>query len=319
MKLLVIIVNYRSADLAIDCLRSIEADVRSLPATRVVVVESQSPDDSVAKLQAAIRANGWNDWCELKPLDHNGGFAYGNNEGIRPFLESDDRPDLVLLLNPDMISRPGAIPTLVRYMDHHPDVGIAGSRTEWPDGSPQTSAFRFPTIAGEIEGALRLGVVTKLLKRHVIAPPPPDREETVDWVVGASMIIRCAVFEKIGLLDDKYFMYFEEVDFCLRARRAGFVCRYVPEARIVHLIGKSSGVTNAATQNRRRPGYWFDSRRRYFVINHGLIYAALADLAFAIGFGLWRIRRAIQRKPDPDPARFLGDFVRHSVFAKGRA
>lgn len=319
MKLLVVIVNFRSADLAIDCLRSIEADIRSLPATKVVVVENCSPDDSVAKLRTAISANGWSDWCELQPLDHNGGFAFGNNEGIRPRLATGDKPELVLLLNPDMISRPGAIPTLVRYMDKHPEVSIAGSRTEWPDGAPQTSAFRFPTIAGEIEGALRLGIVTKLLNKKVIAPPPPDHEETVDWVVGASMMIRREVFEKIGLLDDKFFMYFEEVDFCLRAKRAGFVCRYVPEARIVHLIGKSSGVTDAATQNRRRPAYWFDSRRRYFVINHGLIYAAIADLAFATGFAFWRLRRAIQRKPDPDPAHFLGDFLRHSVFAKGRA
>jgi N-acetylglucosaminyl-diphospho-decaprenol L-rhamnosyltransferase len=319
LKLLVVIVNFRTADLAIECLRSIEADVRSMLSTKVVVVDNKSPDDSVATLRTAIETNGWAGWCELQPLDHNGGFAFGNNEGIRPRLDSNDKPELVLLLNPDMVSRPGAIPTLLRYMEEHPDVGIAGSRTEWPDGSPQTSAFRFPTIAGEIESALRLGVVTKLLKKKVIAPPPPAHEETVDWVVGASMMVRREVFEEIGLLDAKYFMYFEEVDFCLRAKRAGFVCRYVPEARIVHFIGKASGVTDSATQNRRRPAYWFDSRRRYFVINHGLVYAALADLAFAIGFAFWRVRRAIQRKPDPDPVHFLGDFLRHSVFAKGRA
>lgn len=319
MKLLIVIVNYRSADLAIDCLRSIEADVRAAGGAKVCIVDGKSPDDSVMRLRSAIDTNGWQNWCEFRPLDRNGGFAFGNNEGIRPYLESADKPELVLLLNPDTVSRPGAIPTLVRYMDEHPDVGIAGSRTEWPDGSPQTSAFRFPTIGGEIESALRLGIVTRLLNRKVIAPPPPTHEETVDWVVGASMIVRRSVFEKIGLLDDHYFMYFEEVDFCLRAKRAGFVCRYVPEARIVHLIGKSSGVTDAATKNKRRPAYWFESRRRYFVHNHGLAYAALADAAFAIGFAFWRLRRAIQRKPDPDPEHFLGDFLRHSVFAKGRA
>lgn len=319
MKLLVVIVNYRSAELAIDALRSIEADIRAIGSARVSLVDGKSPDDSVARLRSAIDANGWQQWIDFRPLDHNGGFAYGNNEGIRPYLDSTDKPELVLLLNPDTISRPGAISTLVQYMDAHRDVGIAGSRTEWPDGEPQTSAFRFPTIAGEIEGALRLGLVTRLLHKRVIAPPPPTREETVDWVVGASMIVRREVFEKIGLMDDKYFMYFEEVDFCLRARRAGFVCRYVPEARIVHLIGKSSGVTDKATQNKRRPAYWFESRRRYFVHNHGLLYAAIADAAFAIGFAFWRLRRAIQKKADPDPEHFLGDFLRHSVFVKGRA
>ena len=319
MKLLIVIVNYRTAALTVDCLRSIEADVRRLGGCRVCVVDGKSPDDSVEQLRAAIEANGWHDWCDLRPLERNGGFAFGNNEGIRPYLDAADQPELVLLLNPDTISRPGAIPTLVRYMDEHPDVGIAGSRTEFPDGSPQTSAFRFPSIAGELEGAMRLGIISRLLKNKVVAPPPADHEVPADWVVGASMIIRRAVLEKIGLMDAGYFMYFEEVDFCLRARRAGFACRYVPQSRIVHLIGQASGVTDKATQNRRRPAYWFESRRRYFTHNHGIVYAALADLAFATGFATWRLRRALQRKPDPDPAHFLGDFLRHSVFAKGRA
>jgi N-acetylglucosaminyl-diphospho-decaprenol L-rhamnosyltransferase len=133
------------------------------------------------------------------------------------------------------------------------------------------------------------------------------------------MIVRREVFEKVGLLDDRYFMYFEEVDFCLRARRAGYVCRYVPQSVIVHLIGQASGVTAKATQNKRRPAYWFDSRRRYFTKNHGLLYTAVADLMFIAGFSIWRLRRAIQRKPDTDPAHMLGDFIRHSVFLKGRA
>lgn len=319
MKLLIVIVNYRTPKLAIDCLASIEAQVREIGSCRVSLVDGNSPDDSVKILDHALTMNGWRDWCDFTPLEINGGFAFGNNEAMRPYLEGPDKPEFILMLNPDTLSRPDAIIDLLRYMESHPEIGIAGSRTEFPDGSPQTSAFRFPGVASEFEGAVRLGPVSKLLANYLVAPPPPEQETDADWVVGASMIIRREVFEKIGLLDDHYFMYYEEVDFCLRARRAGYRIRYVPQSKIVHLIGQASGVTSQATQNKRRPAYWFESRRRYFLKNHGLFYTALTDLAFTVGFSLWRLRRFIQRKPDPDPAYFLRDFVRHSVFFKGKA
>ena len=319
MRLLIVIVNYRTADLTIDCLRSLEPELKGITGgVRVIVTDGKSPDDSVQKIADAIAANGWADWCDFEPLDHNGGFAFGNNAGIRPFLESSDPPELVYLLNPDTIVRPGAIQTLLAFMDRRPDVAIAGSRTEDLDGTPQCSAFRFHGIASEFEQAVRLGPITKLLKRWQVAPPPTDNEHPVDWVVGASMMIRRQVFDRIGLLDDGFFMYFEETDFCLRAKRAGFDCWYVPSARIVHLIGQASGVTGTATQNKRRPAYWFEARRRYFTKNYGLLYTMVADLVFIAGFASWRLRRVIQRKPDQDPAHFLRDFVTQSVFLKGR-
>ncbi len=318
MKFLVVIVNYKTPDLAIDCLRSIEAEIRAIGDARVCLTDNLSPDDSAARLQAALAANHWAGWCEFRPLPRNGGFAYGNNAGIADFLKSSDSPRFVLLLNPDTIVRPGAIGELIRYLEAHPNVGIAGSRLEDPDGSPQRSAFRFPGIASEWETGIRLGIVSKLLRGKLVAPQVVDHQIATDWVAGASMLVRREVFEKIGLLDEAYFMYYEEVDFCLRARRAGFECHYVPASRVVHLVGQASGVTDKTKANRRRPAYWFESRRRYFAKNHGLIYAAITDLVFAVGFALWRARRWLQRKPDEDPAQFLGDFIRNSVWFKGR-
>src|SRR4051794_10180168 len=104
MKLLIVIVNYKSADLAVDCLASLAPQVSS--DMRVVITDNQSPDDSVAKLTAAIERNNWSSWVSVKPLDHNGGFAYGNNRGIEPALASDQKPQYVLLLNPDTVLRP---------------------------------------------------------------------------------------------------------------------------------------------------------------------------------------------------------------------
>ncbi len=318
MRLLIVIVNYRTADLTIDCLRSLATEIAVLPGTHVTITDNLSGDESVAKLSEAITKNGWSTWASILPLPKNGGFAYGNNEGIRPALSSADIPQYVLLLNPDTIVRAGAVTALVEFMDANPRVGIAGSRLEHLDGEGQRSAFRFHTVLSELEHGLRLGPVSKMLTKHIVAPEIPTTTSPTDWVAGASMIIRRSVIDAIGLMDERYFMYFEEVDFCLRANRAGWPCWYVPQSRVVHLVGQASGVTDASRAKRRRPAYWFDSRRWYFVKNHGRFKTFLADIAWAIGFAVFRGRQFIQRKRSNDPKLMLWDFIRHNFLLAGR-
>ena len=311
---LVVIVNYRSAGLAIDCLRSLAPEIAANPSAKVALVENASGDDSADQLARAIESEGWGGWVELIVAANNGGFAAGNNLAIRPALNSPTPPDLVWLLNPDTIVRPGALGELIDFLDRRPEAGLVGSRLECLDGTPQFSAFNFPSIRGELVEGLRLHLVTKILSRNAAALSMPTGECQVDWVAGASLMIRRAVFDAVGVLDDGYFMYFEEVDFCLKASRAGWPCWYAPGSRVVHLVGQSSGVTNPATGRKRRPRYWFDARRRYFVANHGRLRSVAADLTFALAFGLYRVRAAIQRKPDNNPQWFLRDFVRYSFF-----
>lgn len=317
MKLLVVILNYRTPRLAIDCLRSIEPQLRAIGDCHVSLLDGHSPDDSVAQIQGAIDANGWASWIDFCPLPVNGGFAYGNNRGIEPYLAGTRPPEFVLLLNPDTVAREGAIAALLTHMEANRDTGIAGSRLEDPDGTPQRSAFRFPGVASEIHYGRGLAPFSRLLRRWQVAPPVVDETIDVDWVAGASMMVRREVFEQIGLLDEQYFLYYEEVDFCLRAQRAGFVCQYVPASHVVHLVGQASGVTGKSDTTRRRPPYWFESRRRYYAKNHGVVYTALADIAFAVSLGLYRIRRAILRSPDSFPSHLWRDHIRHSVLLRG--
>lgn len=316
-RVLTVIVNYRTPKLTIDCLRSLEQERRQMPGLSVVVCDNASADDSAARLAQFRQEHSADVWLTIVPLPENGGFARGNNAAIRPALASDTPPDYVLLLNPDTVVRPGAITSLVRFMQSHPHVGLAGSRLEDPDGTPQRSAFRFPTIAGELDRSLRFGPVSRLLDRYIVAPPVPSAPTATDWVAGASLLIRREVFDAIGLLDERYFMYYEEVDFCWRAARAGWPCWYVPESRVVHLVGQSSGVTNTRIKRRRRPDYWFESRRRYFLRNKGAWYSAACDLALLVGLTLWDLRCLISRRPNDDPPRLLWDTIRHSVFLRG--
>jgi GT2 family glycosyltransferase len=318
MNLLIVIVNYRTADLTLDCLESLCNEVGTVPSTRVAVVDNASGDDSVTRIEAAVHGRGWGGWATIQPLSENGGFAAGNNAAIRPALAGTEPPRYVLLLNPDTVVRPGALRALVDFLEGRSDVGIVGGRLEDPDGTPQRSAFRFPTILGELEGGLRFGPASRILARWVSAPAVPSGPGPIDWVAGACMIIRREVFEAIGLMDEGYFMYFEEVDFCHRARRASWPCWYFPPARVVHLVGRSSGVTDPRAARKRRPGYWFRARRRYFLKNHGRVATLLADLAWSLGYASFRLRRLVQRKPDNDPQWLFWDFIRYNFLLARR-
>ncbi len=313
MRLLIVIVNYKTAQLTLNCLQSLVEEIKEVPDTQVVVVDNASLDGSSEKIQTAISENQWQNWASLIVSPNNGGYAAGNNLAIRPALSSPTPPDYILLLNPDTVVRPSAIKAILEFIEAHPNVGIAGSRLEDPDGTAQCSAFRFPTLWSELDSTLRLGIVSGLLSKYTIAPPISETACQTDWVAGASMIVQKAVFDKIGLLDEEYFMYYEELDFCLQAKRAGWDCWYLPSSKIVHLVGQSSGVTNTKEPVKRRPEYWFNSRKRFFSKNYGWLYRVIADLLWIIGFLLWSVRSLIQRKPNLDPPYFLADFIFNSL------
>lgn len=304
-----VIVNYRTADLAIDCLRSLSGQVGDLGDGRVMIVDNASGDGSVEQIEAAISREGWSGWAEVMPLARNGGFAYGNNAGICAALGAAHPPDYVLLLNPDTVARPGAIRALVDFMEAHPEAGIAGSLLENAAGRVDCSAHRIPSPLAELDGAARLGLLSRLLHRYAVSPPLRDEAHECDWVSGASMIVRRQVLEQIGPMDEGYFLYFEEVDFCCQAQAAGWSVWYVPESRVLHLEGASTGIRCAA---KRRAAYWYDSRRRFFLKHYGIAGLLLADLLWAVGRLSFLARVGLgmtKQGGHADPKRFMFDLL----------
>jgi N-acetylglucosaminyl-diphospho-decaprenol L-rhamnosyltransferase len=308
-RVLVIIVNYRSAKLTLDALDSLAAD-RNDPALRleVVVVENDSGDGPELERLLAGREG-----VTLIRAARNGGFAYGNNIGFAFGFGLPEVPDYFHLLNPDTRVSPGAIGALVRFMDDHPDVGLAGSSFQNADGSEWPIGFRFQSLASEIDGGMRTRPVAWLLKRWIVARTMGKTPEPVDWLLGASMMIRRAVLDAIGGFDEEYFLYFEETDFCFKARSAGWPCWYVPESRVMHIGGQSTGVTDRSVGPRRLPDYWFDSRRRFFTKNYGLPYAVATDAVAVAAFGLGRLKRMLTGRTNEDAPHYLKDLVRHSA------
>lgn len=317
--LLVLIVNYRTPELTLACLRSLRGEVERNAEMRVVVVDNDSRDGSADTIERGIVSEGIAGWSALVRSTSNGGFAAGNNLALEAATSGSTplgriQPDYVWLLNPDTYVRPGAAPSVLEFLDTHPHVGIVGTAIENEDGSAWLSAFHFPTIWSEVDHALAFGPFTRLIKGRTALYPPATAPRRVEWVSGASLIVRADVIRKLGFLDDGYFMYYEETDYCLAAARAGIECWQVPSSRVVHLLGKASGVTGEQAAVRRRPHYWFASRERYYRKNHGAAYWHAVNLVWCAFYPIGTLVRWLRRKPRHDPPRLWWDLLRYSYF-----
>lgn len=308
----VIIVTYKTGELTVECLHSVAAEraQQSQLKIRAVVVDNASGDSAI--VADAIAKYGWSSWVTLVTAPQNGGFAYGNNVGIERAY-ADGIPDYIHLLNPDTKVRIGAVAKLVDYLEAHPNIGIAGSSFENLDGSDWPIAFRFPSLFSELQYGLRFRPVTWLLSRWTITREMTPVDQPVDWICGASMMIRQAVFAAIGGLDENYFLYFEETDFCRRSLKAGFATWYVPESRVMHIMGQSTKVTNLKPSLERLPGYWFDSRRRYFLLSFGLAKAMTIDIVAILAHSLGALKRTVLGRTRTGIPHYIRDLVRSSV------
>lgn len=308
--LLVVIVNYRTGPLVVDCLASLAPEVADNGGVRVTIVDNASGDGSAETIERAIGQHGWSEWARVVRSPVNGGFAYGNNLAVRSVLAEAGGVQLFWLLNPDTIVRPGAIAAILHFFAEHPAAGAIGTAIDDESGKRWPIAFRFHSLLGELESSLRLSAVTRLVGRRSATRVMGNRPERVDWVSGASTIFRRAVFETVGLMDEDYFLYFEETDYFLSIARAGWECWYVPDAVIIHISGRSTGLTGEGAAERRVPAYWFASRRRYLVKNHGRGYAVATDIIALAGLCLWRFRKPANHGVPP---YFVRDLVAHSA------
>lgn len=308
----VVIVNYRSAQLTFDCLCSLAVErAAGRPADlKVVVVDNDSGD--AEPIEAAVAEQGWSDWVKVVRAPYNGGFGYGNNLGVAVARQAWGAR-WVHFLNPDTLVRSGAIISLRDFLATHPRAAMAGGRFLNGDGSAWSYAFHFPGLISEVEHGVALGLFSRLFRRQAVPQVMGDQPEHIDWVSGASVMVRASVFEELRGFDEGFFLYFEETDLCLRARQAGWETWYVPGSLVMHIAGQSTGVTCRDQAPRRLPAYWYESRRRYFVMNHGRLRAAAIDLGALFAHGLGRAKRVLQGRASENVPHFLGDLWRHSV------
>ncbi|SRR6266545_4410012 len=276
----IILVSWNTRELLLGCLESLSAAVGTLR-TDIWMVDNGSTDGSVAAVRERFPL------VRLIENHSNPGFAAANNQGI---AASAGR--YTLLLNSDTIAEPASIERLVRFADGQPTAGIIGARLLNRDGSFQASFADFPSLRSELLSVTGIG--PRLFGRWYpsYGPRRSQMARRVDWIQGACMLARRAAIEQAGPMDEQYFMYNEEIDWCMQMWRAGWEVWYLPEARIVHYGGQSTRqIRHAMVQALYR------SKVRFFRKHYGPAAAfALQSVFVAVLRVKWLIRTLAARE-----------------------
>jgi GT2 family glycosyltransferase len=247
----VVIVSWNTRDLLGDCLRALEENSDGLR-MEVWVVDNRSSDGSAAMVRA--------EFPHVKVLanDSNLGFARAANQGVQ-----QARGRYILLLNSDTRVLSGALRRMVTFLDGEPRAAVCGPQLLHEDGRLQNSVSNFPTVATEL---LNKSLLRWLFPRRFPRKEPGGTDpREVESVIGAAMMVRGEAVDEVGPLDGGYFFFLEETDWCLRFSRAGWKVYQVPQARVVHLQGKSAEKVHIRTRIE-----YFRSRYTYFRKHHGL-------------------------------------------------
>ncbi|MCB9802618.1 glycosyltransferase family 2 protein [Candidatus Nomurabacteria bacterium] len=226
----IVIVNWKVRALVEKCLKSVLADTKDF-STEIFLVDNDSRDGTPEMIMAEYPE------VTMIALPYNRGFASANNLALK---QSSGK--YLFLLNPDTEVQPGFFKTIINYLETHPEVGILGPRILNSDFSLQESIRRFPSLLSQLIILLKLRhtfLGQHLLKKYLAKDFDYNREEDVEQIMGAAMVIRREAFEKIGYLDEKFFVWFEEVDYCQRAIDQKIVIRYLPTCAILHHNGAS--------------------------------------------------------------------------------
>ncbi|HZR97538.1 MAG TPA: glycosyltransferase family 2 protein [Chloroflexota bacterium] len=273
-ELLVVVVNYHARDYLLRCLAALEAAPPGVP-YRVVLVDNSPGDGAAEAVRARFPA------VEILTNTENVGFGRACNQALRA-----SREPYCLLLNPDAEVQPGALATLLAALKTNPRVAAVGPRLVYPDGRYQHSAFRLPDLAQAFFGFFEL---VPLDSRWNGRYPPREggRPRPVEHLLGACLLIRRAALDAVGLLDEAFFMYFEETDWCARALRAGWALWQVPTAVVRH---QSGGTTRSVAEEMSLA--FHRSQAHYYRKHHGWRGYLALKLIVVCGVA-WRFLRSL--------------------------
>ncbi|WP_417242305.1 glycosyltransferase [Celeribacter sp.] len=274
------IINYRTGDMTLACVQSVLAQIVDVNA-HVVVVDNASGDGSADQIAAWIDAQPETTPVSLIRSRENSGFSGGHNQAFSAY-----EAELYFVLNSDALLRENCIFELLKQTRMQPETGLFAPRLEGDDGCVQTSCFRMPTPVSELIRAAQTGVVTRALKRHDQPLDMPPVAADIGWASFAAIVIRREVIAAIGPMDEGFFLYFEDTDYCLSAARAGWFIAYVDGARVVHFRGGSAPVKKLGAAGKRLPAYYYASRTRLFYKAYGRGGLIAANLLWHLGRGI---------------------------------
>jgi hypothetical protein len=287
LDLSILIVNWNTRQLLADCLASVFQAAADL-ALEVIVIDNASSDGSQDMVRQRFPQ------VRLIANTYNPGFAVANNQGL-----SLATGRYILLLNSDTVVPPQALTTVLQFMDHTPNAGLCGVKLLNPDGTFQGSFANFPSLAGELLSASGLGVHLFGLSYPSPRPRSNEQPRPVDWVAGAFMCLRREVFTRVGGMDESYYMYSEETDWCYRLRRTEWKTYYLPQVAITHFGGGS-------TQHRRveMAARLYQSKVQFFAKHYGAVAALTLRLSLCAVFLLRGVLSSIMLALQPRQERW---------------
>jgi N-acetylglucosaminyl-diphospho-decaprenol L-rhamnosyltransferase len=310
----VIVVNYGTAQLAIEAVESVLARHPRSQHVEVHLVDNASPGDDAFQFLEALRRDAWCGRVVLYLEKTNHGFGRGHNVVLQALAQKTTPPDKVFLLNPDARLKTQSLAELVAFLDTHPDTAIVGCGIDRPnDGPAVTAAFRFPSLLSEFADAVKVGLVSRLLARWGVSLPPEAGTRPVDWVSGAAFMARFSALQRVGFFDLDFFLYFEETELMHRLRKTGWQIWHCAEIRVEHVAGAATGVHGRDARPKRLPAYWFDSWQMYFVKTRGLGYALACAVAKLGGAALHTCISCLRGRPPKHVDGFISDFYLYAL------
>ena len=285
----VVIVNYRTPALTEACAASLAPMLEAADAG-VVIVDNASGDGSFERLARACAAMPAADRIRVVASPRNGGFSAGNNIGV-----SAVNADFVLFLNSDAEAAPGALTALLAAVGRAPEAGLITPRIVSSDGDSVVSRFRNHTPLSEFVDGAQSGPVARLFPGAEVPIFPDDVSSRPDWVSFAAVMVRRAALEKAGPMDEGFFLYYEDCDYCRRITRLGYGIEYAPAAVFRHDEGGSTKLQEKTGARARLPAYYYASRSRYFRKYYGPLGPAAANVAWYAGRAVAKARGVFGR------------------------
>lgn len=317
--ILILIVNYRTADLVVENLLALASVVTEAKdfglKLNAVVVDNNSSDGSF-EIISQFQANNRFSWCHVVQSGENKGFASANNIGLNFAFLHGLSSDLYFFLNPDAVVFGDTILAILRFFNKISYPVLVGCTQVDSLKHARPSAFRFPSILTEFQRGANVGLLNRFSDSFNIVFPSTSQPFVTDWVTGAAFVVPHQVLSSVGKMDEDFFLYYEEVELMWRIRRAGYEIWSLPDARVFHEGGASTGVKKGRVASGELPEYWFESWRLYFAKTNGTLYRTFAGIAYLAGCVVAKIVQLARPQRKAESLKSLVRFVRLALVGK---
>lgn len=311
-EVLIVTVTYKATEFIERYLLSVKELLGQGDQFRLVLIDNASPDNTVDVIRSFIAGHGLEACMTLVNAGVNGGFGFGCNMGSKQRTGEE----YIWFVNPDTKIDYDAAMALVKKLDAEQDLAAAGSllKNEW--GEVRSGAFRFPTMGNALISGINLSMLERLVPYYRTSYQAGESLENVDWLTGASFMIRADVFEALNGFDEGYFLYFEELDLFYRFKMAGYRAASCENSVVFHASGSSTGVNryDAGLIQPRRPKYWYESRCRFYLKHFGRAYLVVLNSVHVLATIAGRTKDFLLRRKASRVERYLRDIMSHSFF-----